>query len=152
MATEYDRPGRRDDAEPCAFTSYDAGAPVAYEETDAVEGDVPATGAGAEGLERRVWQALYAVQDPEMPISIVDLGLIYGVDVDATAGTADVRMTLTYTGCPARDMLVGEVTRAVEDVAGVDEATITLVWSPDWTVDMVTEEGEAALRDFGLSI
>jgi metal-sulfur cluster biosynthetic enzyme len=152
MSSEYERPEPPPDAEPCAYTSYDTDDPVAYDEQESVEGDVPATGEGAEGLERRVWQALYSVQDPEMPVSIVDLGLIYGVEVDEAAGTARIQMTLTYTGCPARDMLLGEVKRAVEDVAGIDEAAVTLVWSPGWTVDMVTETGEEALRDFGLSV
>jgi metal-sulfur cluster biosynthetic enzyme len=152
MSSEYDRPSPPSDAEPCAYTSYDSGDPVAYDEQDSVEGEVPATGEGAEGLERRVWQALYTVQDPEMPVSIVDLGLLYGVEVDEAAGAATVQMTLTYTGCPARDMLLGEVKRAVEDVAGIEDASVTLVWSPGWTVDMVTETGEEALRDFGLSV
>ena len=128
MGSEYDRPTGASDAEPCGYTSYDTGEPVSYEEKERVDGDVPRTGQGAEGLERRVWQALYSVEDPEMPVSIVDLGLIYGVAVDEEAGTARVEMTLTYTGCPARDMLLGEVKRAVEDVAGIETAGVTLVW------------------------
>jgi metal-sulfur cluster biosynthetic enzyme len=148
MSSEYDRPERDDDAAPCAYTDYDTD--VEYEEKEAAEGSVPATGAGAEGLERRVWEALYGVEDPEMPVSIVDLGLIYGVEIED--GVADVEMTLTYTGCPARDMLIGEVKRSVADVEGVETATVTLVWSPGWTVDMVTERGRESLREFGLSV
>lgn len=152
MSGAYDRPTRPSDAEPCGYTSYETGEPVSYEEKERVDGDVPKTGQGAEGIERRVWQALYSVEDPEMPVSIVDLGLIYGVDVDEDAATATVELTLTYTGCPARDMLLGEVKRAVEDVAGIDEAGVTLVWSPGWTVEMVTDAGQEALREFGLSV
>ena len=150
MSSEYERPDRGDAETACGYTSYDTDPDLEYDEVAATGGEVPATGAGATGVERRVWQALYRVEDPEMPISIVDLGLIYGVAVED--GTAAVEMTLTYTGCPARDMLTGEVTRAVRDVEGVEAVEVTLVWSPAWTVDMVTERGENALREFGLSV
>lgn len=146
MSSEYDRRTPDEDADPCAHTSYEH----ADDEKQAADGEVPATGAGAEGVERRVWEALYGVEDPEMPISIVDLGLIYGVSV--AEDVASIDMTLTYTGCPARDMLLGEVKQAVTAVDGVERAEITMVWSPGWTVDMVTEQGKDALREFGLSI
>ena len=148
MSSEYERPTRGDAQTACRYTSYDTDPDVEYAE--GTDGEVPATGAGATSVERRVWQALYRVEDPEMPVSIVDLGLIYGVAVDE--GTAAVEMTLTYTGCPARDMLTGEVTRALRDVDGVNEVDVTIVWSPGWTVDMVTAEGEKVLREFGLSV
>jgi len=148
MSSEYDRPTRGDAETACRYTSYETDPDVEYAE--GTDGEVPATGAGATGVERRVWQALYRVEDPEMPVSIVDLGLIYGVEVDDDS--AEIEMTLTYTGCPARDMLTGEVTRAVRDVDGVDDVDVTVVWSPGWTVDMVTEQGKEALREFGLSV
>jgi metal-sulfur cluster biosynthetic enzyme len=148
MSSEYDRPDHDGEAAPCVYTDYDTD--VEYDEKEAAEGQVPATGAGAEGLERRVWEALYKVEDPEMPVSIVDLGLIYGVTV--TDGVADVEMTLTYTGCPARDMLIGDVKQSVAAVEDVETANVTLVWSPGWTVDMVTERGKQSLREFGLSV
>ena len=150
MSSEYERPDHGDAETACGYTSYDTDPDLEYDEVAATGGEVPATGAGATGVDRRVWQALYRVEDPEMPISIVDLGLIYDVAVED--GTAAVEMTLTYTGCPARDMLVSEVTRAVRDVEGVEAVEVTLVWSPAWTVDMVTERGENALREFGLSV
>ncbi len=147
MSSEYDRPDPEPEADPCAYTDYDAD----YAEKESVEGEVPKTGAGAEGLARDVWEALYGVEDPEMPISIVDLGLIYGVEVDED-GSAEVEMTLTYTGCPARDMLINDVKQAVAAVEGVTDVGVTLVWSPGWTVDMVTERGKESLREFGLSV
>ncbi len=150
MSSEYDRPERESDADPCAYTDYDTDAD--YAEKESADGEVPQTGAGAAGLERRVWEALYGVEDPEMPISIVDLGLIYGVDADQPDGAVDVEMTLTYTGCPARDMLINEVTQTVAAVDGVEDVGVTLVWSPGWTVDMVTEQGKESLREFGLSV
>jgi metal-sulfur cluster biosynthetic enzyme len=123
-----------------------------YRERETSEGEVPATGADASGLERRVWDALYAVEDPEMPVSIVDLGLIYGVEVDTGAGKATVEMTLTYTGCPAREMLLEDVESSVRAVEGIEEAEVVLVWSPPWSVEMVTENGRKSLREFGLSV
>ncbi|AFZ72471.1 1,2-phenylacetyl-CoA epoxidase subunit PaaD [Natronobacterium gregoryi] len=129
------------DTTPCAYTD--------YREGEAVE-ELPATGDDATGLEADVWETLYEIEDPEMPISIVDLGLIYGVDVED--GVATVDMTLTYSGCPARDMLTTEVEESVVALEDVDDVELRLVWSPEWTVEMVTDEGEDDLREFGLSV
>ena len=148
MSSEYERPTRGDAETACHYTSYDTDPDVEYAE--GTDGEVPATGAGATGVERRVWQALYRVEDPEMPVSIVDLGLIYGVEVDDDS--AEIEMTLTYTGCPARDMLISEVLRSVGDVDGVESVDVNVVWSPGWTVEMVTEHGKQSLREFGLSV
>ncbi|MFC7226935.1 metal-sulfur cluster assembly factor [Salinirubellus salinus] len=131
-----------DDPRYCGYTTYEFG------EVD--PDGLPATGEGATGVERRVWDALYEVEDPEMPVSVVDLGLIYGVDV--TDGHASVRMTLTYTGCPARDMLLGDVESAAASAEGVESSAVELVWSPEWSLDLVTEAGKTALREFGVSI
>ena len=125
----------------CAYTDYEAG--------DTPDG-LPATGDGATGVEAAVWERLYEVEDPEMPISVVDLGLIYGVTVEGSHAT--VTMTLTYTGCPARDYLREDVRRAAEGADGVDTADVELVWSPEWNVEMVTDDGKADLREFGVSV
>ena len=141
MSSEFD-PDRR----ACPYPDYTVeGTPV---------DDVPATGADATGVEARVWERLYEVEDPEMPVSVVDLGLIYGVTIDEEDGetTAVVEMTLTYSGCPARDMLTGEIESAAASAEGVDDADIRLVWHPEWTVEMVTERGKEDLREFGLSV
>ena len=125
----------------CAYTEYEHG--VAVEE-------LPATGEGAEGVEAAVFEELRKVEDPEMPISVVDLGLIYDVTVED--GVATVTMTLTYTGCPARDYLQADVRQAAARAEGVDEAEVELVWSPEWNLEMVTEAGKADLREFGVSV
>lgn len=116
--------------------------------------ELPNTGADATGLERKVWDAVTAVEDPEMPVSVVELGLVYGVDIAETDGRteATVRMTLTYTGCPAREMLTEDVRAAAASVDGVDTARVDLVWSPPWNLSMVTETGKESLREFGVSI
>ncbi len=135
--------GTTDEATACAYTNYEQGeAPEAY----------PKTGEGAEGLEADIWDALYEVEDPEMPVSVVDLGLIYGVEVEVgEETTATVEMTLTYSGCPAREMLTNDV-RCAALSAGVDEAEVKLRYSPNWNVNMVTEQGREDLREFGLSV
>lgn len=130
-----------DEPTPCAYTEYREGT---------VSEDVPATGEDADGVEQAVWDELYDIEDPEMPVSIVDLGLIYGVAVED--GTAIVEMTLTYSGCPAREMLLDDIDAAVGDVDGVESVDLRLVWSPAWTVDMVTETGREHLNEFGLSV
>lgn len=127
----------------CAYTSYEHG-------TVPDDADLPATGEGAEGVERAIWERLYEIEDPEMPVSIVDLGLVYGVEV--VDGRARVLMTLTYTGCPARDLLQSQVAEAAARADGVEEASVELVWSPEWTLEMVTEAGRQRLREFGVSV
>ncbi|MDL5360985.1 1,2-phenylacetyl-CoA epoxidase subunit PaaD [Halalkalicoccus sp. NIPERK01] len=129
----------------CAYTDYTPG--------ESIE-EFPKTGEGSSGIERQVWDALYEVEDPEMPISVVDLGLIYGVGIEGLDGktNAVVTMTLTYTGCPARSMLKGDIREAAASPDGIDSAEVRLVWSPEWTLEMVSEAGKEDLREFGLSI
>lgn len=138
-----DRPASPDEPAYCAHTDYRDGPE---------HPELPRTGDGASGTEARVWDALRGVEDPEMPVSIVDLGLVYGVYVDSASGEARVDMTLTYTGCPARDYLLSRVEGAVESVDGVADVLVNLMWSPAWHVGMVTEEGREALREFGVSV
>ncbi|MWG34676.1 1,2-phenylacetyl-CoA epoxidase subunit PaaD [Halomarina oriensis] len=140
-------PDPTDGPQYCAYTDYRSGEVP----EDAV---VPKNGADSEGHERAVWDALFEVEDPEMPVSVVDLGLIYDVAVtEDDAGThAEVTMTLTYTGCPARDMLLDDVREAAASPDGVDDASVELVWSPVWSVEFVSEAGREDLREFGVSI
>lgn len=84
-----------------------------------------------------------------MPVSIVDLGLVYGLTIED--GMADIEMTLTYSGCPAREIILEEVEAVAESVNDIETAEVHLVWSPDWSMDMVTDQGKESLREFGLS-
>lgn len=122
--------------------------------TDYADGDAPAefpkTGEDATGRAAEVWDALAEVEDPEMPVSVVDLGLIYDVRVEDDV--AEVEMTLTYTGCPAKDVLTNDVRCAAMTASGVRDADVTIRYSPPWSVDMVTEAGRQQLREFGLSV
>ena len=87
---------------------------------------------------------LKKVYDPEMPVNIYELGLIYGIDVDA-AGAVAVRMTLTAPNCPVAGTLPGEVERAVRAVPGVSSANIELTFDPPWSKDRMSEAAKLAL-------
>lgn len=93
---------------------------------------------GSESLEQRVVDALRTVYDPELPVNIFDLGLIYGLDVDG-AGSVSIRMTLTAPGCPVAQSFPATVEEAVRRVDGVVAARVELVWEPPWCQDRMTE-------------
>ena len=95
-------------------------------------------------LTEKVILALRKVYDPEMPINIYELGLIYGVDVDA-AGQVAIRMTLTAPNCPVAGTLPGEVERAVRAVAGVTNVKLELTFDPPWSKDRMSEAAKLAL-------
>lgn len=95
-----------------------------------------------------VWDALRTVSDPEYPLSIVDLGMVYGVQVDG--GAVAVDMTFTSIGCPAIDMLVHDVREAVTAVPAVTAVTVAIVWDPPWTKDCISERGRRVLAMYGV--
>ena len=89
-------------------------------------------------LEEHVVHALRAVYDPELPVNIYDLGLIYSIDISAD-NRVQVKMTLTAPGCPVAGTLPPEVQRRIETVPGVAGATVELVWQPTWGREMMSE-------------
>jgi len=88
--------------------------------------------------EARVWQALGTVMDPEIPFSIVDLGLVYGVW--AEGGRVRVQVTLTTRGCPLVRRITDDVRDAVRRETGADEVVVELVWDPPWSPQMAAEQ------------
>jgi len=100
---------------------------------------------GAPSLEERIVQALKSVYDPEIPVDIYELGLIYDVDADEATGKVHIKMTLTTPACPVAGSLPGEVQQRVEGVAGVEEAEVEIVWDPMWTPDMMSEAARLQL-------
>ncbi|HEY4844794.1 MAG TPA: metal-sulfur cluster assembly factor [Candidatus Dormibacteraeota bacterium] len=105
----------------------------------------------AEGtLETRVWAALAEIDDPEMPINLVDLGLVYGLDVDE--GTVRLRLTFTAMGCPATEMLMGDIRDRLLAEPGVESVAIDIVWDPPWSSARLTPDGREALLAWGLSV
>jgi metal-sulfur cluster biosynthetic enzyme len=93
--------------------------------------------------EEQVREALKQVEDPEVGLNIVDLGLVYDIEVDGS--TVTVQMTLTSPGCPVGPQLLNGSKIAVEGVEGVEEAVIQLVWEPYWSPDRVNPEYRAIL-------
>ncbi|MGI9334433.1 MAG: SUF system Fe-S cluster assembly protein [Gammaproteobacteria bacterium] len=87
----------------------------------------------------RIIEAMREIYDPEIPVNIYDLGLIYRVDVDE-AGYAEVDMTLTTPGCPVAQTFPGTVEQKVSEVEGVTAARVELVWDPPWTQDNMSDE------------
>ena len=87
--------------------------------------------------------------DPEIPINIYDLGLVYKIELDEPTGKVAVRMTLTAPGCPAAGYLNSDVKRKIESLPGVKEATVNIVWDPPWTPEMMSE---VAKKQFGWGI
>jgi FeS assembly SUF system protein len=96
-------------------------------------------------LKDQVVAALKKVYDPEMPINIHDLGLIYDVTADAAIGQVAIRMTLTAPNCPVAGSLPAEVERAVRAVPGVTGVTLTLTFDPPWSKDRMSEAAKLAL-------
>jgi FeS assembly SUF system protein len=86
----------------------------------------------AGGLRERVIEALRQIRDPELPVNIYDLGLVYGLDINEGQGRVDIRMTLTAPACPVALSFPGQVEAAVASVYGVQEAHVELVWDPPW--------------------
>ena len=95
-------------------------------------------------LKPAIIAAISTVFDPEIPVNIFELGLIYEVAVDAS-GTALVTMTLTSPGCPAAQSLPSEVSSKVKGVAGVADAKVDVVWEPGWTKDRMSEAAKLQL-------
>jgi ring-1,2-phenylacetyl-CoA epoxidase subunit PaaD len=101
-------------------------------------------------LERRVWDALASVPDPEIPTcSIVDLGMVERVDVDAD--TVEVDLLPTFVGCPAKDIIGEDARTALHGVADGRAVEVRFVYDPPWTTDRITEQGRAGLRALGIS-
>ena len=91
----------------------------------------------------QILEALKQVYDPEIPVDIVNLGLIY--DVAVQAGEVHVRMTMTSPGCPVGDFLTREVERAIMKLPGVETVSVELVWEPPWTPDRMSPAAKQTL-------
>lgn len=101
--------------------------------------------------ETTIWQALDGINDPEMPISLVDMGLIYDVSV-GQSGVVEIKLTFTSIGCPGMDMILEDIRGAVEAIPGVTDVAVEIVWSPPWTKENLSDRGRMLLKAVGLSI
>ncbi|MEN3001430.1 MAG: iron-sulfur cluster assembly protein [Armatimonadota bacterium] len=103
------------------------------------------------GLREQVLEILHDVYDPEIPLNIADLGLIYDLQV-SDEGEVYILMTLTAPGCPVGDLIAQEITDRVQALPGVKEVRVDLTFDPLWTPERITEEGREALRAFGFPV
>jgi len=94
------------------------------------------------------WRLLEEVLDPEIPISLVDLGLVYGVEV--RDGTAEVRLTYTATACPCMEFIREDVTDRLERESWIRAVRLVEVWDPPWTSERITPAGRRMLRRLGV--
>lgn len=98
-----------------------------------------------EMLESRIIAALRTVFDPEIPVNIYDLGLVYALDIDKDSGDVHIRMTLTAPGCPVAATFPDTVATTVGQVEGVHNVDVELVWEPPWSQDMMDEAARLEL-------
>jgi metal-sulfur cluster biosynthetic enzyme len=101
-------------------------------------------------MTERLWAALAEVQDPEMPVNLVDLGVIYGITEQD--GRVEVDLTFTAMGCPASDFILEDVRERLLSEPGVREVHVNVVWDPPWTVARMTQDGRDALEAWGLAV
>ncbi len=95
-------------------------------------------------LEAKIIEALSQVYDPEIPVNIYELGLIYGIEIQPS-GAVHIRMTLTAPACPAAQTLPGEVEQRVRAVDGVTDVTVEVVWEPAWNTDRMSPAAKLQL-------
>jgi len=96
----------------------------------------------------QIKNSLKQCMDPEVPLSIVDMGLIYGIDVSDN-NDVNIKMTMTTKGCPLHDTMVDDVTRYAKKVPGVNNVQVDIVWDPPWTMDKMSDEAKAKMKGFG---
>jgi metal-sulfur cluster biosynthetic enzyme len=111
--------------------------------------EVPTGGGTATVSEDEVLEAMKDVVDPELGINVVDLGLVYGVNLDPSSNVV-LDMTLTSAACPLTDVIADQTNRALEGRVG--EVTINWVWMPPWGPDKITDDGREQLRALGFNV
>lgn len=102
-------------------------------------------------LQEQVWEILHDVYDPEIPLNIADLGLIYDLKV-SDEGEVYILMTLTSPGCPVGDMLADEIRYRTMSLPGVKDVQVEFTFDPVWTPERISEEGKQMLRAFGFPV
>jgi len=103
-------------------------------------------------VEARIWEALRHVQDPEIPVSVVAMGLIVSVAYDSGARRADLEITYTAMGCPAMDFIQDDIREALLADQDIDSVEIEVVWDPVWTKARLRDEARATMRELGIAV
>ena len=104
----------------------------------------------ATAFERELWEALDGIPDPHIPVSLVDMAMIY--DVRADGGEVTVDMTFPCMGCPAYDMIQNDIESCLRVMDGVESVSVEIVWDPVWSKDMLTEKARRELREAGIGL
>ena len=120
---------------------------------DALGKEIPADSAAAQPAEsgpvteEQVWEALKTCYDPEIPVNIVDLGLVYSLHIEQAAQGAKVavQMTLTAPGCGMGPVIAREAQQKISQLSGVADADVQVIWDPPWSPDKISEEGKKKL-------
>ena len=103
-------------------------------------------------VEARLWDRLRAVEDPEIPVSVVGMGLIVSLAYEAGSRAVDLQLTFTAMGCPAMDFIEDDIRAALLEDPAVDEVRIEVVWDPVWTKDRIRAEARARMRELGIAV
>lgn len=112
-------------------------------------GWVDAAKANATAAEQQLWQALEDVEDPEYPISVVDMGLIYGLRRDGH--TVHLQLTFTAMGCPCMEFIISDIRERLLQEENVDNVEMEIVWDPPWTRQRLSEKGIEKLKIWGVA-
>jgi metal-sulfur cluster biosynthetic enzyme len=104
----------------------------------------------AERVEARLWDALRTVEDPEIPISVVGMGLIVSLAYRPAQRRADLQLTFTAMGCPAMDFIEDDIRAALLADPEVDAVAVEVVWDPVWTKDRIRADARATMRRLGI--
>ena len=104
------------------------------------------------GTVARLWDALREVEDPEIPVSVVDMGLIVAVDYDPAARSAKLTITYTAMGCPAMDMIQDDIRARLLRDPDVSHVDIDVVWDPVWTAERLSSHARQTMRSLGVSV
>jgi metal-sulfur cluster biosynthetic enzyme len=105
-----------------------------------------------EDVVRSLWLALKDVEDPEIPVSLVDMGLIVSIDYDPSEQAATLKITYTAMGCPAMDMIQDDIRASLLRESGVARVDIEVVWDPLWTHRRLSQAARQSMRGLGLSV
>lgn len=103
-------------------------------------------------VEARLWEALRGVEDPEIPVSVVGMGLIVSLSYVADARRADLQITYTTMGCPAMDFIQDDIRSALLADPDVDAVEIEVVWDPIWTKARLRDDARAKMRSLGIAV
>ncbi len=115
-----------------------------------LELEIPSWDTPPASIDEAVWRALHEVPDPEFPISLPDLGLVYGVCVEGT--TARVTVSFTASACPCVEFIKWDIRDRLLQEEGIEAVEVDVTWDPPWTADRITPRGRRALRRAGVSV